>query len=108
MNRTDIERLAREAGATPYTNRFVEGSAFAFAAPKLDAFVALVEDAYRNSLVNGIKTVAPDKSSLFTYERLIEFGAACAAAKQEECWRLAENFDTGTEAAQAIRSLGKP
>ena len=43
MKRDTVIRLAREAGGTPYTNRHVDGSAFAFSSEKLDAFAALVE-----------------------------------------------------------------
>lgn len=35
------EELAREAGGTPYTNRYVAGSAFAFTADKLERLIAL-------------------------------------------------------------------
>ena len=32
--------------------------------------------------------------------------AAARADEREECWRTAENYDTGYEAAEAIRARG--
>ena len=34
------------------------------------------------------------------------FAALVAAQEREECWRTAENYDTGYEAAEAIRARG--
>lgn len=43
MTREDIERLAREAKAHPYTNRYTPGeTAFAFSIDRLEHFVSLV------------------------------------------------------------------
>ena len=34
------------------------------------------------------------------------FADLVAAQEREECWRTAENYDTGYEAAEAIRARG--
>ncbi len=99
MNRADIERFAREAGATPYTNRFVEGSAFAFAAPKLDAFVELVITADReqhNRETNAAWALMCAKMVATRQEDI-------ATWYEQKGWLLDEE-DVG----QAIRALGKP
>ena len=38
--------------------------------------------------------------------RIKAFAALVAAQEREECWRTAENYDTGYEAAEAIRARG--
>lgn len=80
MNRTDIDRLAREAGATPYTNRYEPGAtAFAFSAARLDAFVALVEAADRE---RWAKFLENHKSS--GYSNLPHELAAAIRANKDE------------------------
>ena len=39
-------------------------------------------------------------------EEIETFAALVEAQEREECWRTAENYDTGYEAAQAIRARG--
>jgi hypothetical protein len=39
-------------------------------------------------------------------ERIERFADLVAAQEREECWRTAENYDTGYEAAEAIRARG--
>ena len=36
----------------------------------------------------------------------VKFANLVAAQEREECWRTAENYDTGYEAAEAIRARG--
>jgi hypothetical protein len=39
---------------------------------------------------------------------LVRFAELIRADEREACWRLAENYDTGYEAAEAIRARGTP
>jgi hypothetical protein len=55
MTRDDIIRMAREAGATPYTNRhYPDRTAHAFGPEALERFVALVAAAERVKLRDEI------------------------------------------------------
>jgi hypothetical protein len=42
-----------------------------------------------------------------TPDVLERFAALVAAAEREACWRTAENYDTGYQAAAAIRARGQ-
>jgi hypothetical protein len=44
------------------------------------------------------------EKALKQFAALVE--AAARADEREECWRTAENYDTGYEAAEAIRARG--
>jgi hypothetical protein len=48
-----------------------------------------------------------DELLLCDWEELKRFAALVRDAEREACWRTAENYDTGSEAAAAIRARGE-
>lgn len=70
MNKTQMLKMARKAGLLvpsyrEHTDQMMD-------------FSRLVAEAERKRLIEGVKTPYPDVSSVFTFDRLVEFGAQCA------------------------------
>ena len=120
--KTNIE-LAREAGGTAYTNRHVDGSAFAFGPEALDRFAAAVEARMMERLLGGAGEPARIEQELYGDEFRYYTSDQTAAAvlrEREECaitaWnalmaiakRLKINPSElrGFEAVSAIRNRG--
>lgn len=80
MNREDIIRMAREAGATPYTNRhYPERPTHTFTVERLERFVALVAAAEREACAK----VAEEYWEIDGTHTAKEFAAAIRVRAQE-------------------------
>jgi hypothetical protein len=88
MNRDDIIRMAREAGLGFLFEDHL------LVHDELQCFAALVADAEAKRMhAEGMVTVGHMRQQI--------------AAEREVCWRTAENYDTGYQAAAAIRARGQ-
>ena len=101
MSRDDVIRMALEAGAAkfyPDKQREKEDN-YLVSAGFLERFAALVAAAEHERLIGNFKAPRPDKSSVFSFDKLIEFGAACALNEREACANLAHEEYTMRNAA---------
>jgi hypothetical protein len=62
------------------------------------------EDIIRMAREAGIPEFENNESQV---DNILRFAALVAAAEREVCWRTAENYDTGYQAAAAIRARGQ-
>lgn len=90
MNREDIIRMAREAGAMPYTNRhYPDRPAHAFGIEQLERFAALVAAAEQKK----------------TGQEIIMMSEHCAELILEEREACAEVCDRGLPIASSLSAL---
>jgi len=100
MTREDIIRMAREAGAAPYTNRhYPDRTTHTFSPDQLERFAALIGTAERNRT--------------WTQEHWTEYEHSIAATEREACANVCDEFesdtdpDAGAVLAAAIRARGQ-
>jgi hypothetical protein len=107
MNRDDTIRMAREAGATPYTNRhYPDRTTHTFGPEALERFVALVAEAkdaeHKEAMRWDVHSCGP------TCKRY-----ACVAmreavaAEREACAKVADRYVGADPIADAIRARGQ-
>jgi hypothetical protein len=89
----DIIRMAQEAGFKRHHNPDLYDY-MVVSDEAIERFAALVEDAQARRMHDeGMVTVGYMRQQI--------------AAEREVCWRTAENYDTGYQAAAAIRARGQ-
>lgn len=99
MTQDEVIAIAKEAGGTAYTNRFVEGTAFAFGPEALERFASLV----------AARTVANiDPKSFMSWQEGYEAGVM---AEREECVKVCDSWGqnnrTAVYIAEEIRQRGQ-
>ena len=102
MTREGIFKLAREAGATPYTNRhYPDRTVHTFGPEQLERFVSLVADFEAKRIHDqGMVTVGHMR------EQIAKEREACAKVCESEWSNVAERM-YGEECAAAIRARGQ-
>lgn len=94
-NRENIIRMAREAGATPYTNRhYLYRTVHTFGPEQLERFFALAADAEAKRIHDeGMVTVGHMREQI--------------AAEREACAKVADRYIGADPIAAAIRARGQ-
>lgn len=97
MTQDEIIADAKEAGGTAYTNRFVEGTAFAFGPEALKRFVNLVE------------ARATDKANARANASWTLMCEKMVAIEREACAQVAFSWNTAMtdKIAEEIRARGQ-